>query len=116
MWRLSVAAFCMMQVMMITWPQYVAGQDEIPADLWNLMNWACWVLSLPVMLFSCGPFLQGAWRAARRGRVSMDTPVSLGILGTFIVSTGVTFGNQDLFGHEAEILKASVDFVLKRRS
>ena len=117
MWRLSVAAFCMMQVMMITWPQYVAGQDEIPADLWNLMNWACWVLSLPVMLFSCGPFLQGAWRAARRGRVSMDTPVSLGILGTFIVSTGVTFGNQDLFGHEAyfDSLTMFVTFLLAGR-
>ena len=117
MWRLSVAAFCMMQVMMITWPQYVAGQDEIPADLWNLMNWACWVLSLPVMLFSCGPFLQGAWRAARRGRVSMDTPASLGILGTFIVSTGVTFGNQDLFGHEAyfDSLTMFVTFLLAGR-
>lgn len=117
MWRLSVAAFCMMQVMMITWPQYVAGQDEIPADLWNLMNWACWVLSLPVMLFSCGPFLQGAWRAARRGRISMDTPVSLGILGTFIVSTGVTFGNQDLFGHEAyfDSLTMFVTFLLAGR-
>lgn len=117
MWRLSVAAFCMMQVMMITWPQYVAGQDEIPADLWNLMNWACWVLSLPVMLFSCGPFLQGAWRAARRGKISMDTPVSLGILGTFIVSTGVTFGNQDLFGHEAyfDSLTMFVTFLLAGR-
>lgn len=117
LWRLSVAAFCMMQVMMITWPQYVAGQDVIPADLWNLMNWACWVLSLPVMLFSCGPFLQGAWRAARQGRVSMDTPVSLGILGTFIVSTGVTFGNQDLFGHEAyfDSLTMFVTFLLAGR-
>ncbi|WP_374257601.1 cation transporter, partial [Aquabacterium sp.] len=68
LWRLSVAAFCMMQVMMITTPQYVAGPHEIPMDLWNLMNWACWVLSLPVMLFSCGPFFTGAWRAARQGR------------------------------------------------
>lgn len=117
LWRLSVAAFCMMQVMMITWPQYVAGQDVIPADLWNLMNWACWVLSLPVMLFSCGPFLKGAWKAALQGRVSMDTPVSLGILGTFIVSTGVTFGNQDLFGHEAyfDSLTMFVTFLLAGR-
>lgn len=116
-WRLSVAAFCMMQVMMITWPQYVAGKGEIPADLWNLMNWACWVLSLPVMLFSCGPFFKGAWRAAWQGRVSMDTPVSLGILGTFIVSTGVTFGNQDLFGHEAyfDSLTMFVTFLLAGR-
>lgn len=117
LWRLSVAAFCMMQVMMITTPQYVAGPHEIPMDLWNLMNWACWVLSLPVMLFSCGPFFSGAWRAARQGRISMDTPVALGIAATFIVSSGVTLGAQDVFGTEAyfDSLTMFVTFLLGGR-
>jgi Cu2+-exporting ATPase len=116
-WRLSVAAFCMMQVMMLTTMQYVAGPAEIPVDLWNLVNWACWVLSLPVMLFSCGPFFSGAWHAAQQGRVAMDTPVALGIAATFIVSTGVTFGSQDLFGHDAyfDSLTMFVSFLLAGR-
>jgi Cu2+-exporting ATPase len=117
LWRLSVAGFCMMQVMMITVMQYVAGPHEIPQDLWNLMNWACWVLSLPVMLFSCGDFFKGAWRAARQGRVAMDTPVALGILATFVVSTGATFGGQRWFGHEAyfDSLTMFVTFLLAGR-
>lgn len=117
LWRLSVAAFCMMQVMMIAWPQYVAGPDEIPPDIWQLMNWANWVLSLPVMIFSCGPFFSGAWRAARQGRVSMDTPVAIGMLATFVVSTGVTMGHTDLFGHEAyfDSLTMFVAFLLMGR-
>lgn len=98
LWRLSVAGFCMMQVMMITLPQYVSGPHEIPPDIWRLMNWACWVLSLPVMLFSCGPFFSGAWRAAKQRRVSMDTPVAIGMAATFIVSSGVTFGDTARFG------------------
>jgi len=98
LWRLSVAGFCMMQVMMITLPQYVSGPQEIPPDLWQLMNWACWVLSLPVMLFSCGPFFSGAWRAAKQRRVSMDTPVAIGMAATFIVSSGVAFGDTATFG------------------
>ncbi|MEY4766793.1 MAG: hypothetical protein RI907_3466 [Pseudomonadota bacterium] len=116
-WRLSVAAMCMMQVMMITTPQYVAGPSEIPPDLWNLMNWACWVLSLPVLLFSCGDFFKGAWRAARQGRVAMDTPVALGILATFVVSTGASFGGQRWFGHEAyfDSLTMFVTFLLAGR-
>lgn len=116
-WRLSVAAFCMMQVMMIAVPQYVAGPREIPADIWNLMNWANWVLSLPVLLFSCGPFFTGAWRAARQGRIAMDTPVAIGIVATFIVSTGVSFGAQDVFGHEAyfDSLTMFVTFLLAGR-
>lgn len=117
LWRLSVAAFCMMQVMMIAWPQYVAGPQEIPPDIWQLMNWANWVLSLPVMIFSCGPFFSGAWRAARQGRVSMDTPVAIGMLATFVVSTGVTMGHTDLFGHEAyfDSLTMFVAFLLMGR-
>lgn len=117
LWRLSVAAFCMMQVMMIAWPQYVAGPDEISADIWQLMNWGNWVLSLPVMLFSCGPFFLGAWRAARQGRIAMDTPVAIGILATFIVSSGVTFGQTDLFGDEAffDSLTMFVTFLLAGR-
>lgn len=116
-WRLSVAAFCMMQVMMIAVPQYVSGPREIPEDIWNLMNWANWVLSLPVLLFSCGPFFTGAWRAARQGRIAMDTPVAIGIAATFIVSTGVSFGAQDVFGHEAyfDSLTMFVTFLLAGR-
>lgn len=101
LWRLAVAGFCMMQVMMITVPQYVSGPDEIPKDIWNLMNWACWVLSLPVLLFSCGPFFSGAWRAATQGRVSMDTPVAIGMAAAFIASSGVTFGDTARFGDAA---------------
>jgi Cu2+-exporting ATPase len=116
-WRLSVAAFCMMQIMMVTVMQYVAGPGEIPKDLWNLMNWASWVLSLPVMAFSCGPFFSGAWRAAWQGRVSMDTPVALGIAATFIASTGSTFGGQAIFGHEVyfDSLTMFVTFLLAGR-
>lgn len=117
LWQLAVAAFCMMQVMMITFPQYVAGRDEIPPDLWQLMNWANWVLSLPVMLFSCGPFFQGAWRAARQGRIAMDTPVAIGMAAAFVVSTGVTFGHTDIFGPDAyfDSLTMFVAFLLAGR-
>jgi Cu2+-exporting ATPase len=117
LWRLSVAAFCMMQVMMITTMQYVAGPGEIPQDLWNLMNWASWALSLPVMAFSCGPFFAGAWRAAWQGRVSMDTPVALGIAFTFIASTASSFGGEAIFGREVyfDSLTMFVTFLLAAR-
>jgi Cu2+-exporting ATPase len=101
LWRLLVAALCMMQVMMITTAQYVSGPADIPPDIWRLMNWASWVLSLPVLVFSCGPFFRGAWAALKAGRISMDTPVALGIAAMFGVSTGVTLGQTDWVGHDA---------------
>ena len=91
LWRWLVAAFCMMQVMMYAAPAYVAGPGEITPDIQALLRWASWLLTLPVLLFSCRPFFASAWRDARRLRVGMDVPVALGILIAFAASTAATF-------------------------
>lgn len=100
LWRLFVAGFCMMQVMMYAWPAYVTEPGEIPADIDQLLRWASWVLSLPVLLFASGPFFGSAWRDLKRGRVGMDTPVSLGIVITFVASTAATFDPAGPWGKE----------------
>ncbi|MCS6810200.1 MAG: cation transporter, partial [Tepidimonas sp.] len=100
LWRLFVAGFCMMQVMMYTWPEYVTEPGQIPADLLQLLRWASWVLSLPVMLLASGPFLGSAWRDLRQGRIGMDVPVSVGILITFGVSTLATFDPTGPWGQD----------------
>jgi Cu2+-exporting ATPase len=56
LWRWLVAGFCMMQVMMYAWPAYIAEPGDLTAEMAQLLRWASWVLTLPVMLFSCGPF------------------------------------------------------------
>jgi P-type Cu2+ transporter len=99
-WRLVVAALCMMQVMMYATPAYFAQAGEIADDSLFLLRWASWVLSLPVLLFSCSPFLRSAWRDLRTRRVSMDLPVALGMVATFGVSTLGTFEPLGPFGAE----------------
>lgn len=117
LWRLFVAAFCMMQVMMVATPLYVAGPGEITPDLTRLLQWSAWVLSLPVLLFASQPFFAGAWRALRQGRIGMDVPVALGIAITFVASTGATFDPQGPFGSETyfDSLTMFVSFLLAGR-
>jgi len=100
LWRLFVAAFLMMQVMMMATPAYVAAPGELSADLDRLLRWASWVLTLPVMIFSAAPFMAGAWRQLRAGRLGMDVPVALGIAVTFVASTGALFDPGGPLGHE----------------
>jgi P-type Cu2+ transporter len=100
LWRLLVAGFCMMQVMMYAWPTYVAQPGEMTEDMVALMRWASWVLTLPVILFSCTPFFKNAWRDVRHRSLSMDFPVALGIGITFFVSTAVTFDPSGAWGSE----------------
>ncbi|KQV60597.1 hypothetical protein ASC95_03910 [Pelomonas sp. Root1217] len=100
LWRLFVAAFLMMQVMMMAAPAYVAAPGELSADLDRLLRWASWVLTLPVMVFSAAPFMVGAWRQLRAGRLGMDVPVAVGIAVTFVASTGALFDPGGPLGHE----------------
>lgn len=90
MWRLWVAGFGMMQVMMYAYPVYIADGD-MSADIENLMRWASLVLTLPVVFYSSAPFFRNAWRDIRLRRVGMDVPVALGVGLAFAASCWATF-------------------------
>ena len=98
LWRLFVAAFCAMQVMMLATPAYVSGPGGVEPDLLHLLNWGSWVMSLPVLTFSAAPFFRGAWRSLRVGHIGMDVPVALGIAVSFIASSGAAFDPSGAFG------------------
>ena len=100
LWRLFVAGFCAMQVMMYAWPAYVAGPGEMEPDIEQLLRWASWVLSVPVVTFASGPFFRGAWRDLKLGRVGMDTPVSIGIFVAFVASSAATFDPTGPWGRD----------------
>ncbi len=117
LWRFFVASFCAMQVMMLATPSYVSGPGELADDMRQLLNWGSWVLTLPVVWFAAGPFFAGAWRGLRHGRIGMDVPVALGVLVTFVASTGATFDPGGPFGHEVyfDSLTMFVSFLLGGR-
>ncbi|MDI9334971.1 MAG: cation-translocating P-type ATPase [Cytophagales bacterium] len=117
LWRWLVAGFCMMQVMMYAYPEYVARPGEMSDEARHLMRWASWVITLPVMLFSCRPFFASAWQDLKHRRISMDLPVALGMAITFVVSTLGTFEPASQWGREVyfDSLTMFVFFLLTGR-
>ena len=117
LWRLFVAVFCMMQVMMYAAPLYVADPGTLAPDLRRLLLWAAWLLSIPVVLFSSAPMFRDALLGLRQRRIAMDLPVVVGIAVTFLVSTGATFDPGGVFGDEAyfDSLTMFVSFLLVGR-
>lgn len=93
LWRLWVAGFGMMQVMMYAFPVYIAN-GEMSADIEALMRWASLVLTVPVVFYSAGPFFRNAWRDIRLRRVGMDVPVALGVGVAFAASCWATFSGS----------------------
>ncbi len=117
LWRLLVAGFCMMQVMMYAMPSYYASPGEMTSEALNLMRWASWILTLPVLFFSCSPFFNSALNDLKQRQISMDMPVTLGILITFLVSTAATFEPTGWWGSEVyfDSLTMFVFFLLTGR-
>jgi P-type Cu2+ transporter len=91
LWRLFVAGFGMMQVMMYALPAYFATEGSMGEDIRLLMRLASLVLTVPVVFYSAVPFFREAWRALRRHRLGMDVPVAVGIAVAFIASVVATF-------------------------
>ncbi|MCG6874144.1 MAG: heavy metal translocating P-type ATPase [Betaproteobacteria bacterium] len=90
LWRLLIAGLGMTQVMMYAIPAYIADAATLPEDIGQLLRWASFCLTVPVVVYSAHPFFQGAWRDLRRARLGMDVPVVLGIGVAFIASVWAT--------------------------
>jgi len=102
LWRIMVAAFGMMQVMMYAYPAYIARQGDLTPDIAQLLRLASLVLTAPVVLYSAAPFFRGALRDLRLRRLGMDVPVALGVGAGFLGSCWATFT------HGAEVYFDSV--------
>ena len=97
LFRLSVAGFAMMQIMMFAFPVYVDREGAMPWDIERLLNIASLVLTVPVLLFSSGPIFRAAWHGIAAGQPGMDVPVALGIGVSFLASLHGTWGGGEVY-------------------
>jgi P-type Cu2+ transporter len=81
-WGFGLSAFCAMQVMMLTLPRFLAG-GEMEAELAPLLEWAAFVLVLPVVGWTAQPFYRGMLRELVLRRPGMDSAITLGIVSAF---------------------------------
>jgi Cu2+-exporting ATPase len=84
--RLAVAGFGNMQVMMFAVPLYFGEATGMDPTMREYMRLVSMLVSIPVALYSGWPFYQGALMALRSRSISMDVPVSLGIILAFVAS------------------------------
>ncbi|MCH4224181.1 hypothetical protein ACYB9R_06040 [Alcaligenes aquatilis] len=98
--RLGLSWLAAMQVMMFAFPGYMRSFSTRAEDIESLsqvivlMNWAGLCLTMPVVLYCAWPILKGAVKSLSEGRVGMDVPVALGIVGAFLPSVYNTWTQQ----------------------
>jgi Cu2+-exporting ATPase len=91
LWRMSLAGFVMMQIMMFSVPVYMATDGDMSWDIQRLLDVASLVLTVPVLLFSSGPIFRAAWQGLVTRQPGMDLPVALGVAVSFVASVYGTF-------------------------
>ena len=88
--RIALAGLLGMQVMMIAIAFYVGEWTSENAVYLDFLRWISLGLTLPVVVFSAGPFFSRAWRDIRLLKPGMDVPVALGIAVAFSASCWAT--------------------------
>jgi P-type Cu+ transporter len=84
-YQLAVAGFCFGNVMLLSFPEYL-GLSETEPFFPTLFRYVSLLLSLPVLLFSAMPFYKAAVNNVQHKFLSVDAPVALAIILTFIRS------------------------------
>lgn len=97
--RLGLAIFFAMNVMvfsMALWTQdvYGASTDPTAAVLWGLFRWSSLLFATPVLLLLGGPLLENTFDGIRRGIISSDLLLVVGIVAAFIMSLRSVIGGE----------------------
>jgi Cu2+-exporting ATPase len=92
----------MMQVMMFAVAMYSGSMNGMDLQVRTYLRIVSMLAATPVMLYAGWPFFSGALRALRERSVSMDVPVSLGLLLAYGASV------LDTWRHAGEVYFDSV--------
>src|SRR5690554_6749054 len=86
-YQIGTAGFCFGNIMMLSFPDYIAGAGVVEFEYKQFFGYISFVLALPVLLYSASDYLRSGWRAVTTREINLDVPISLGILALFLRSS-----------------------------
>lgn len=81
--KLVIAGFCFGNIMMISFADYLANQNEVEGKLKIYFQAISLILSIPVIVYAAQEFFITAWKGIKNKYINIDLPVSIAILITF---------------------------------
>lgn len=81
--KLGVAGFCFGNIMLLSFPEYLSGDQGIATEFTQFFSILNVLLALPVFFYSSQPFFRSAWSGLKNKHLNIDVPVSLGIIALF---------------------------------
>ncbi len=93
LYRLVFAGFAMMNLLWISIALY-SGADQGEFRSW--FHWLGFALATPTLLYSGYPFLRGAWTGLVARHLTMDLPIAIGAVTTYLYSTYITVNGSQV--------------------
>ena len=84
--KLGVVGFCFGNMMLISFPEYISFGHYIESNFRNLFNYLNIVFSIPVLYVAFKEYLLPSVKSIKASQISIDVPISIGILALFISS------------------------------
>ncbi len=83
LYKIGVAGFCFSNIMMLSFPDYLASSVAEVGTLKPFFLYLNLLLSLPVLFFSASDFFVSAYTGLRQKWLNIDAPIALAIMVTF---------------------------------
>jgi Cu+-exporting ATPase len=81
--KLGVAGFSFGNIMMLSLPDYLAGDLGVEPALQRFLSFLILILALPVLIYSASDYLLSAYKNLKIKIINTDLPISMGILALF---------------------------------
>lgn len=81
--KLGVAGFCFGNIMLFSFPEYLSLDEESLDGFKGLFSYLNFMLALPVLFYADVEYLRSAWQSIKLRYLTIDVPISLGILTLF---------------------------------
>ncbi|RLD80625.1 MAG: heavy metal translocating P-type ATPase [Bacteroidetes bacterium] len=85
-YKLGIAGFCFGNIMLFSFPEYLAVDHFMEETIRIQLSWLNLFLAIPVLFYAASDYLVSAVKGLRKKIVNIDVPIALGIIVLFIRS------------------------------
>jgi Cu+-exporting ATPase len=85
-YQLGIAGFCFGNIMLFSFPEYLAGEGNLEIAFRSRFAFLNLILAIPVVFYSASDYFISAFRGLRKRIVNIDVPIALGVTALFMRS------------------------------